>query len=75
MLLFKSSHAQHIHFLLSEEAPVAATEVLLCESCELHAVELNDAITEVFEYTAHDTVLAAVEFDAHLALVLSHKHI
>ena len=68
-VLLECSHAQHLHFLLCEEAPVAAAEVLLGESCELHAVELNDAITEVFEYTAHDTVLAAVDFDAYLCLI------
>jgi len=68
-VLLECSHAQHLHFLLCEEAPVAAAEVLLGESCELYAVELNDAVAEVFEDTTHDAVLAAVNLDAYLALV------
>lgn len=67
--LFERSHAQHLHFLLSEEAPVATTEILLCKSCKLYAVELHYAIAEVLEDTANDTVLAAVDLDANLALV------
>ena len=67
--LFERSHAQHLHFLLSEEAPVATTEILLCKSCKLYAVELYYAIAEVLEDTANDTVLAAVDLDANLALV------
>jgi len=68
-VLLECSHAQHLHFLLCEEAPVAAAEVLLGESCELYAVELNDAVAEVLEDTTHDAVLAAVDLDAYLALV------
>ena len=68
-VLLECSHAQHLHFLLCEEAPVAAAEVLLGESCELHAVELNDAVAEVLEDAAYDAVLAAVDLDAYLALV------
>ena len=67
--LFERSHAQHLHFLLSEEAPVATTEILLCKSCKLYAVELHYAIAEVLEDTANDTVLAAVDLDANLTLV------
>ena len=64
-VLLECSHAQHLHFLLCEETPVAAAEVLLGESCELHAVELNDAVAEVLEDAAYDAVLAAVDLDAY----------
>ena len=67
--LFERSHAQHLYFLLSKEAPVATTEILLCKSCKLYTVELHYAIAEVLEDTANDTVLAAVNLDAYLALV------
>ena len=56
VLLLKSSHAQHVDFLLGEEAPVAAAQVLLCESGKLHAVELDHTVAEAFEDTAHDTL-------------------
>ena len=67
--LFEGSHAQHIHFLLCEEAPVAAAEVLLGESCKLYAVEFHHAVAEVLEDAAHDAVLSAVNLDAYLTLV------
>ena len=67
--LFEGSHAQHIHFLLCEEAPVAAAEVLLGESSKLYAVEFHHTVAEVLEDAAHDAVLAAVNLDAYLALV------
>ena len=67
--LFEGSHAQHIHFLLCEEAPVAAAEVLLGESCKLYAVEFHHTVAEVLEDAAHDAVLAAVNLDAYLTLV------
>ena len=67
--LFEGSHAQHIHFLLCEEAPVAAAEVLLGESCKLYAVEFHHTVAEVLEDTAHDAVLSAVNLDAYLTLV------
>lgn len=69
VLLFKSSHAQHVNFLLCEEAPVAAAEILLSQTCKEHTVELDNSVSETFEDTANDTVLAAVYLDAHLALV------
>ena len=69
VLLFKSSHAQHVNFLLCEEAPVAAAEILLSQTCKEHTVELDNSVSEAFEDTADDTVLAAVYLDAHLALV------
>ena len=67
--LFEGSHTQHIHFLLCEEAPVAAAEVLLGESCKLYAVEFHHAVAEVLEDAAHDAVLSAVNLDAYLTLV------
>ena len=67
--LFEGSHAQHIHFLLCEETPVAAAEVLLGESCKLYAVEFHHAVAEVLEDAAHDAVLSAVNLDAYLTLV------
>ena len=67
--LFEGSHAQHIHFLLCEEAPVAAAEVLLGESCKLYAVEFHHTVAEVLEDAAHDAVLSAVNLDAYLTLV------
>ena len=67
--LFEGSHTQHIHFLLCEEAPVAATEVLLGESSKLYAVEFHHTVAEVLEDAAHDAVLSAVNLDAYLALV------
>ena len=67
--LFEGSHAQHIHFLLCEEAPVAAAEVLLGESCKLYAVELHHTVAEVLEDAAHDAVFPAVNLDAYLTLV------
>ena len=67
--LFEGSHAQHIHFLLCEEAPVAAAEVLLGESSKLYAVELHHTVAEVLEDAAHDAVFPAVNLDAYLTLV------
>ena len=69
VILFKRSHAQHLHLFLGEETPVATTEVLLGEACKLHAVELHYALAEALEDTTHDAVLAAMTFDAHLALI------
>lgn len=42
--LLESAHAQHLNLFLGEESPVAATQVLLCQSGELYAVELHDMI-------------------------------
>lgn len=64
VLLFKSSHAQHVNFLLCEEAPVAAAEILLSQTSKEHTVELDNSVSEAFEDTADNTVLAAVYLDA-----------
>jgi len=50
--------------------PAATWQVLLGESCEINAVELHDTIAEVLEDTTHDTVLARVDLDTNLVLVL-----
>ena len=70
MLLFKHATAQHFHFLLCEEAPVTTTEVLFGEPGKLHTVELDHVVAEVLEDTTHNTVLAAVDLNAHLAVVV-----
>ena len=66
--LFKSTHAEHVNFLLCKEAPVTTTEVLLGQTCKLYTVELGYTITEALEDTANDTVLAAVNLDAYRLL-------
>lgn len=68
--LLKCPHAQHIHFLLREEPPVATTYILLRQTGELYTVELDNAIAETLEDATDDAVFAAVDFDAHLCLVL-----
>jgi hypothetical protein len=56
--LFKRAHAQHINLLLSEEAPVTTTQVLLGKTSKLYTVELNNPVSEVLKNTANYTVLA-----------------
>ena len=67
--LFKCSHAQHLHFLLSQVAPIATTHVLLCQSGKVDAIEFSYMVTQTFKDTAHNAILAAVDFDAHLFLI------
>ena len=69
VILFKHPAAQHVHFLLGEEAPVATAKILLGETGKLHAIELHHVVAQALEDTTHDTVLAAVNLDAHLAVV------
>lgn len=66
VFLFEGTHAEHVNFLLGEEAPIAATEILLGETGKLHAVELNDTIAKALEDTAHDAVLAGMDLNAYL---------
>ena len=68
-ILFEGTHAEHFHFFLGEETPVAAADILLGESGKLYAVELDHTIAEMLEDTTHDAVLAAVNLDAYLTLV------
>ena len=44
--------------------------MLLGESGKLYAAELGDTVAEALEDTAHDAVLAAVDLNALLLLVL-----
>ncbi len=67
--LFKSTHTQHLHFLLGEETPIATAQVLLCQTGELHTVELNHTVAQMLEDAAHDTVLTAVNLNTHLTLI------
>lgn len=70
VFLFEGTHAEHVNFLLGEEAPIAATEILLGETGKLHAIELNDTIAKALEDTAHDAVLAGMDLNANLRLVV-----
>ena len=73
--LFKSQEApagcllqeilQANYFLLAQEAPLAAGQVLLGEAGVLHAVQGNHFVAEVLENAAHDAVAANVHFNAH----------
>ena len=67
--LLERSHSQNVDFLLCKESPVASTEILLGKTSKLDTVELDDTIAEALEDATHDTVLAAVDLDAYLALV------
>mgnify|MGYP003312381402 CR=1 FL=1 len=67
--LFKSPHSEHIDFFLGEEAPVATLDILLGESGEIDAVEFDNMVAEALKDTAHDAVLATVDFNAYLLLV------
>ena len=68
--LFKSTHAEHVNFLLCQEAPVATTEVLLSQTGKLYTVELGDTIAKALENTTNDTVLATMDLDTYLCLVV-----
>ena len=46
---------------------MSAWQVLFCESCEHHAVELNHFITKAFEDTADDVVTSGMDFHANFA--------
>ena len=67
--LLERSHTKHFHFLLGQITPVATTQVLLCQSGKLYAVEFDHSVSEMLEYAADDAVLAAVYLYAHLTLV------
>lgn len=69
MLLFKCAHAQHLHFLLSEIAPVAATNILFSQTSKVNAVELDYMVTQTFENTTYDAVLTTVNFNANLLFI------
>ncbi len=69
LFLLESPHAKHFHFLLCEEAPVAAAEVLLGESGKQNAVEFHHTVAQMLEDAAHDAVLSAVNLYTHLTLV------
>ena len=68
-LLFKRTHAEHIYFLLCQVAPVAALEVLLGQSGEEDAVQLEHFVTEVLEDAADNAVATTVNLYAYLLLV------
>ena len=57
-VLFKCTHLEHVDLLLSEVTPATTWQVLLGETCEIYAIELNDTIAEVLEDTTNDAVLA-----------------
>ena len=56
--LFKRVLFQEVYLFLSEVAPASAWQVLLGETCEIHAVELHNVIAERFENAAYHTVAA-----------------
>ena len=66
MLLFKCTHAKHVHLLLCEESPVSATHILLGQTGKEHAVKLEHLVAEALKDAAHDAVAARVDLDAHL---------
>ena len=69
--LLIGTHTQAVNLLLGEVTPVATTQVLLGQSCKLYAVEFRHLIAKALEDTAHDAVLARVDLDTHLLLVVS----
>lgn len=69
LILLVCTHAETVNLFLCEVTPVATTEVLLSETCKLYAVELGHLIAERLEDTAYDTVLTAMDLNAHLLLV------
>lgn len=64
--LFVHSGLEYGHLLRGEETPLAAFEILLGQAGKVDAVEFRDAVAEVLEYAAHDTVAARVDFDSDL---------
>ena len=58
-----------VNLFLSEVAPITTTNVLLGKTCKLHAVELDNLVTQALEDAAHNAVLARVNLDAYLLLV------
>ena len=67
--LFKRSHVKHIHFLFCQEAPIAATDILLGQASKVDAIELDDLIAEVLEDATHDAIATTMNLDADLLAV------
>ena len=71
VLLLIEIEFEHGHLLVAEESPLAAAQVFLGKSGEIHSVELAYPVTEGLEHTADDAVAARMDLDAHDAAVLS----
>ena len=70
---FERTHTQEVDLLLSEIAPAAAREILLCQTGEIDAVEFRDTISEMLENAAYDTIASRV--DLYTGLIAGVGHI
>ena len=64
------SHLKDIHLTLGELAPLSLLEALLGKACEINPVKGLHFVTEGFEDTAHNAVLAGVNLNSELAVVV-----
>ena len=68
--LYVRPHLQDVHLALGQVAPVALLEALLGQAGEVDAVQGLHLVTEAFEDATDDAVLAGVDLDAQLTVVM-----
>ena len=69
LFLLKRSHLEHRYLFGCEEAPFAASDVLLGQPGEGNAVEVNHLVTHFLKHTAYDAVLSGVDLQADVMTV------
>src|SRR5574344_2068160 len=68
--LFECTHSQCVNLSFVQVAPFATSQILLCQSGKVYAVQFNYVISQRFKYTTNDTVASRVNLNSYLALIV-----